>query len=363
MAGIERTVSALPKGTALARYCMALGASPKDTSKRIEIAERHWRNTPQVAATLKAAVDAGGINTETWGTALALYGVGLELIEALRPAVIVDQIAPFMRKVPFRVRIARQTTQLGGNWVGEQQPIAIDASSYDVAVQENYKAQLVVVFTKEVLQFSNPSAEADLRGQLVASIARFLDRQFLDPSVAPVLGLRPGAVTHHALAVASTGSDGDSKLAGFAAMIDALVNANTPMLAPYWIMRPSTAINLAITQSSGGHLLFPDIRANGGMLLGIPVLTSNSSLEQITLIDASQLLLSDDGNVDLAGTEEAALEMSTDVGGSPATHMTSLWQRNLFGLRFTREIAWQPLHNDGGSPERTAGVCYMNVTY
>src|SRR5690349_15144177 len=106
MAEITRTVNALPKGTALSRFLMAL--SQKDILHAHAAAEANWRTTPQVAATLRAMIDPGGLTTD-WGAPLASFGIGHEIIEALHPQTIVDRAAGSMRKVSFHAKTARET--------------------------------------------------------------------------------------------------------------------------------------------------------------------------------------------------------------------------------------------------------------
>jgi hypothetical protein len=355
-----RTVSALPRGTALSRYLMAL--SLNDPLLAIEMAKENWPDTPQVLLTLRAGVDAGGLFT-TWGSQLAMYGIGQELIEALRPATIVDRLAPFMRKCAFRTKTARETTVAAAAWVGEKAPTPATSAAFDLVTIDPTKCAALVVLSKDLVHFSNPSAEVDLRNQLVRGIARFLDTQLLDPTVAPVTGINPGALTYGAVAQTSSGATAAQIMADLLAMLGNLATQNAPFASPFWIMRPITAIALAGKYNTAGAIAFPDIKASplGGMLLGIPVLNSASSPQQITLLDASEMLLADDGLADLQSTDEASIQMdSTPALGAQSA--VSLFQNNLFALRGLREITWAPAHADG-SPPTPRAITYMTTAY
>jgi HK97 family phage major capsid protein len=298
----------------------------------------------------------------TWGQELAPYGIVSELLEILRPQVVVDRLAPFARRIPFRTRTPRETSVAAAAWVGEKAPIPARAAAFDLVTQEAYRCSAIVVLSLDLARFSNPSAEIALRSQLTKGIARFLDSQFLNPSVSPVQGARPGAVTYGADSVNSTGTTGAQKLADFQSMVATLVDANVPMAAPHFIMPPSTAIAIAATLSSAGSPMFPDIRGDGGSLIGIPVITSNSvPVGQITLLDAAEILLSDDGGANIEATGESAMQM-LDNPATGATVLVSLWQKNLFALKAGREIAWQMAHY-AGSPPGPLGVAYMQVAY
>ena len=363
---LARPVNALARGTALSRFCAALAQG--DHLRAAAWAEQ-WRDTPQVRAAVlaqlqaKSTVDPGSILAPgTWGSELAPYGIYAELLEILRPQVVVDRLAPFARRVPFRTRTPRETSVAAGAWVGESAPIPVRAAAFDLVQQDHYRCAAIVVLSLDLARFSNPSAEAALRNQLTKGLARFLDTQFLDPTIAPVPGVRPGAITFGADPVTSTGTGGAEKHGDFESMVAKLVDANVPMATPHFIMRPATAINIGATLASSGVPMFPDIRGDGGMLLGIPVVTSNNAPSgQITLVDAGEILLSDDGGANIDATDATAMQMLDDPS-TGATALVSLFQNNLFALRAGREIAWQMAHY-AGSPSGPMGVTYMQVAY
>lgn len=67
-------------------------------------------------------------------------------------------------------------------------------------------------------------------------------------------------------------------------------------------------------------------------LLGIPVVTSQSVGDKVILVKMSELLIAQDGGVDVAYSDQATL---TD--GS-TTH--NLWQENKFAIRVEKFITW-----------------------
>ena len=74
-------------------------------------------------------------------------------------------------------------------------------------------------------------------------------------------------------------------------------------------------------------------------------------------MDAAHVLYSDTGGFDVAISTEAAIEMNSTPTDPPvaATVITSLYQRNLFGVRVTRWLAY--LRAQSGA------VSYMTVAY
>ena len=350
MAEAIRPVSILPKGTALARYCMALAHEPG--SALDALCEKHFRSTPQVGLAVKTAVEAGGLGT-AWGGDLAPYGFNRELIDALGPVTVVDRLAPYMRRIPFHSKSPRQTSISAAGWIGETLPAVAAAEAYDTVTQQAYKVAIIVILTLEMRQFGSPIAEALVRQAIVQAITKFQDEQFLLPTVTATTA-RPAAITNGASEVTSTGATAAQKLTDLLAMLAVLTAAGDPFTAPFWIMRSTTAVALASTYNTAGILAFPDIRANGGTLLGIPVICSASSPAQITLLDASQLLLSDDGNASIERSTNASVQMDT-APSSGAQASTSVWQAGLFALKVQREIAWQRA--------QAGSVAWMSVAY
>jgi hypothetical protein len=117
-------------------------------------------------------------------------------------------------------------------------------------------------------------------------------------------------------------------------------------------MKPTTAYNIAAKFAAVG--MTTDIPRT---LLGIPLILSVNSPAQITLVDAANILYSDSGAIDVSISNQALLELS-DAPAEPtaaSTVMSSLYQRNCFGVRVTRWLAYLRA--------QTGAVAYMSVTY
>ncbi len=92
-------------------------------------------------------------------------------------------------------------------------------------------------------------------------------------------------------------------------------------------------------------------------LFGIPLVLSSNSPAQITLLDASHVLYSDDGGIEVDTTDEATIQMNTTPTDPAvaATVFQSLWDANLIAVRASRWVAW--LRAQSGA------VSYMTVSY
>jgi len=350
----NRTVSSLPTGTALSRFIMVKALSRGD-SMAAQVISEAWLDVPQVEATLalegKAAVSPGTTTDATFAGPLAVYGVAAEAIALERGVSIVGQLIPKMRKVPFRAKVSVETgSGTGGAWVKEGDPTPVGKTGYVSLNQEVYKAQVIVALSKELLLVGNPDAEATIRTTTAAGMAAFLDGQFLTPTITLVAQTRPASVTNGAPAVTSTGSTAAAITTDLNAM---LANITTAGSALVWIMKPMTAYRIAATLGTAAA----DVPRS---LFGIPMILSLNSPQQITLLDASQVLYSDAGAIEISTTDQASLIMDSDPGAvvqanaAAAVH-TALWQNDLFAVRISRWLAYQVA--------RAGGVTYMTVSY
>jgi HK97 family phage major capsid protein len=351
-----RVVSSLPAGTAFSRYIMAKAMGHGDGMTGLELA-KGWRDSPQVAACLeaeltyhtKAGVAPGTTTDATFAAPLAAYGIAGEVLTLLRGASIIGQLEGRMRRVPFRTTVTRETgTGTGGAWVGQGLATPVAATAYDTVTQEAYKAGKIVVLTRDLLTVGNPAAERTVRDTVVAGVAAFLDAQFLTPGVTLSANLRPAAITNGATAVTSTGTTAGAMNADLAGLLAAITTGGAGLV---WIMKPLTAFKIA---STIGGTAAADIPRS---LFGIPLILSTTSPAQITLVDAAQILYSDDGAIELDVSEQAALQMD-DAPDNPAvatTVMVSLYQQNLWGVRAMKYLAY--LRAQSGS------VAYMTVAY
>ena len=252
-----------------------------------------------------------------------------------------------MRRVPFRTAVPRETGGgTGGAWVGEGLSTPLAATAYDTVTQEVYKAGKIVTLTKDLLRFGNPDAEKTVRETVMAGLAAYLDAQFLTPSVGFIARLQPAAITASAPAIVSTGTTAAQISADLSAILAAIT---TPGQGLTWIMRKKTMATIAGALGATSGL--PQT------LYGLPVIVSDNSPQQVTLVDATQILYSDDGTITLDASEEAVLQMDSAPVDPPvaATVMTSLWPLNLWAIKALKWIAYLRA--------RSGSVAYMVVTY
>ena len=119
-------------------------------------------------------------------------------------------------------------------------------------------------------------------------------------------------------------------------------------------MSPENALALSRLRGAGGERIFPNVGVLGGTIWEIPVIVSAGAGSTVVLLDAAEVLLSDDGlEIDVA--KHATLQMDSEPDDAPTASSTqvSLWQLNLVALRAVRLIRWRR-RND-------AGVAWMTL--
>lgn len=365
-AGIITVKRNLPPGTAFTRYAMALAKGKGNLMQAAEIA-KHWHDsTPEVETVLKAAVAAGTTTDSDWAAPLVEYqNMASEFIELLRPATIIGRI-PGFRRVPFNVKIPGQTTASTAGWVGEGAPKPVSELAFNQTTLGNTKVAGIVVLTEELVRFSNPSAEALVRQDLIDTITQLTDHDFVDPAKAESLNVSPASVTNGVTPVVASGTDADAVRADVKAVFQSFIAANLSVNGAVWIMTPTVALSLAMMLNPLGQPEFPGLTATGGTWFGLPVITSENIPDaadsaggsRIILAKPSEILLADDGQVMLDVSREASLEMDSAPTNPPtaSTVMRSLWQMNLIGIRAERFINWKK--------RRAQAVAYIdNVLY
>lgn len=352
--GVVTVHSNLPKGTGFTRYAMALCAAKGSTMQALEMSKK-WHDTPEVSRILKAAVDAGTTTDATWAAPLVDYQtLASEFIDLLRPQTIIGRL-PSLRRVPFNVRMPRQTGGGTYGWVGEGKAKPVGELAFDEITMRWAKAAGIIVITEELARMSSPSAEAIVREDMIRGIAQFLDEQFTNPSVAEVSNVSPGAITNGVtggLAVAATGTDADAVRADVGTLWAAMLAQNIVPTTGAWIMSNTMAMRLSLMQNPLGQPEFGTINPTGGTFMGYPVITSESVIpldtdgDMLIFLNQNDVFLSEEG-IMLDASREASLEFNTTptepTGAS--TVLVNLWQRNMVGLRAERYINWKRRRN------------------
>lgn len=345
----------LPKGTAFTRYAMALARSKGNLMQAAEVAKGWKDSTPEVETVLRAAVAVGTTTDTDWAAPLVEYqNMTSEFAELLRPQTIIGRIQG-LRRVPFNIKVPRQTAGSSASWVGEGAPKPVSALAFDQITLGMTKLAGIVVITDELARASSPSAEAIVRQDLIDTIVYTMDRDFVDPANAGTTNIKPASIINGVTAVTASGTDSDAIRTDVKALFAKFIAANLSLEGAVWIMPATQALGMSMMLNPLGQAEFPGLTASGGTFFGLPVILSENvpanagsgspitgDGARIILVKASEVLVADDGQTLLDVSREASLQMDSapDNPASATTVLTSLWQHNMVGIRAERFINW-----------------------
>jgi HK97 family phage major capsid protein/HK97 family phage prohead protease len=324
---------------------MALGCELAAASFRrdvLAVARERYPQYPQVENYLrqKAAVAVGTVSSTTWaGPLVYVQNLASEFLEFLVPQTFFGKI-PGITMVPFNSRVPRETSVITAQWVGEGRAKPAQAESFDSVTLTFAKMAAIMGVTAELARFSNPSVELLVRNNLAKGIAKFLDTQFITPSVTAVAGQNPASITNGADTHASVGTDIASVIHDIRTMLFHFQEYNIPTDNLVIVMQPALATAIGTMMTTLGVRQFPDINGQGGSILGIAVVTSNNSpTGQMTAIHPPSVFVADDGGITIDASTEASVEMA-DNPTSSDFRLVSAFQNNLIFVRAERYVTW-----------------------
>ena len=353
------TVSSTPRGQLLGQYCQAILLAKGDPMAAHAFAQGQGSNWAQTALHLKGAVAA--LSTDNSGE--LSYPVQSDFAEMLRPLTIIGRLQG-LRRVPFNCKMISNVTGASAAWIGVGIPIPLSALDFDRGANLEWcKVASLVAVTTELIRSSAPAVATVLANDIARAAAYVADLAFLDPENGGSAGVKPASVLFGADSIPSIGSSVaqiDADLRGALAILN---NAAVGLDTATWIMAPHTAVFLSTVRGSGGAAAYPLVTAKGGVLMGLPVLTSGAIIQDansptetyIALVAASEISVADDGESVIDVSTHAAIQMD----GAPsagAAQLVDLWSHGLAGLKATRTINWALRRPD-------AVACISGVTY
>jgi HK97 family phage major capsid protein len=312
-------------------------ASTVDEIDVVAIAEKLYGKTRHEALVrvAKSATDSIG----TTGAGAELYSVArvsAEAAEATYRASVLGRMAP-LRRVPSAVPLAWCDTRPSFGWVGERRAIPATVLSLDDGQIDPAKIAATLTVSNESLKHS-PIADTITRDASRAVVGA-LDKNFLDPTVAAEND-HPASVTNGVTPIDADSPSTPTLVKGvLGAMLDELNTAGSDLGRPFFLMPPVTAISLALMETTLGTPAFETMGATGGSLVGVPVLVSRDApIGQLTLVDADEVLLADDGTLENSVSKETMLDQDSDPQGN--THM-SMFGTESTAIKIIRRISWR----------------------
>lgn len=253
-----------------------------------------------------------------------------EFVEMLRAATVFDQLSGF-RNVPFNSKIPSQLTGGAAQWVGEGAKKPLTNPTFGEVEVKEHKLAAITVYTQELMRRSDPAVDVLIRDDLIEASKILIDSTFL--GIQDATNVMPIGVFNGVTGIASTGVTAAAYEADLLALINAFVTANLTLDGAYFVMSETRAAQLSLARDALGNTYFNGMTLRGERtLMGIPVITSQTVTDKIGLIKTSEILLAQDGGVDVSYSDQATL-----VDGA-TTH--NLWQENKFAVRVEKFITW-----------------------
>ena len=359
----------VPAGIGFARAVMCQVQARMDGFSPIDVAKARYPDHSALHnfLSIKAAVPAGTTTQAVYASPL-VYASNLasEFVEFLQPQTILGKFGtgnvPSLTRVPFNVRVPRQTSDGNAEWVQQGAGKPVTSAAFDSISLTHAKVATIAVLTKELVRLSTPSAETLVRNMLANAIIRKIDDSFVDPSFAAVANTNPASITNGLVALSSAGTSADNARTDLGNILQTYLEANQDPTGLVFIIPPTLAMVLSLMRNSLGQKEFPDISATGGVLEGFPVITSQHAANVsgggnlVIAVRAADIFLADDGVVSIDASEQASVQMSDAPTVNSATgtgaSLVSLWQTNSVGIRAERELTW--------AKARSTAVVYMD---
>lgn len=331
---VVTTSSNLPKGIGFAQYARAklltqIEAKKGNFVSPLDMAKQMGFNQEVQDLVQKATV--GTTTDPNFAAALVRdnHLVG-EFVDMLKAATVFDKLSG-MRIVPFNTTIPSKTKRGKASWVGQgaKKPLT-NPEFADVKIKE-HKLAAITVYTQELMRRSDPAVDVLVRDDLIEASQILIDETFLgaqaETDVTPV-GIFNGVV-----AIPSTGTTAVAYDNDLTELEDTFIEANLSLDGSYYLMSETRAARMGRIRDTLGNYYFQGMQGVSKELNGRPVITSQTVGDKIGLIKTSEILLAQDGGVDVSYSDQATLE---DADGT----IINLWQENKFAVRVEKFITW-----------------------
>lgn len=254
-----------------------------------------------------------------------------DFLELLRNATIFDKLQGY-RSVPFNVKINGQLTGGTASWVGEGAKKPLTNPTFNNIEIKEHKLAAITVYTQELLRRADPAIDQLVLNDLIEATKALIDTTFLGSQAQT--DITPAGILNGVTAITPSGTTAAQIEADLLKLIQTFITANLSTDNAYFLMSETRAMQYALLRDALGNTYFNGMSFAGAArtLLGIPVITSQSVGDKVILVKMSELLVAQDGGVDVAYSDQATL-----VDGS-TTH--NLWQENKFAIRVEKFITW-----------------------
>ena len=337
--------SYLNPGMDFTRSAIALAVTQGNQREAAVYASSRWGSSSSPALILRSAVgDLEYGNDRLWSEA---GRAGVAFLEMIRPRTVIGKMQG-LREVPGLTPFVKQTGKATAYWAGEgsARPLSKGAFEYDTITPLTIAA--LSVMSNQLLQSANPAAELLIQNDLAKAVIQLSDSSFVDPLSAGQAGKSPASILYGVPTITASGNianDIELATANFGGNLENAV----------WLMAPRLAVQIGLRAGVSG--VAADLGARGGMLGGLPVITSSACAYYtsdgglVALVDASAIVLLDEG-AEVTISDQATIEMDDAPTGNTltptaaSTALVSLFQTESSAILVSRKINWEVTGNN-----------------
>lgn len=324
-------------GRSTGRLMRALALADGNVDGSIAFCEsQNWLEKAAIIDVVKAGV-AGSRTSD-----LPFNDVVADFLEAIRPYSILSRLDR-VRLVPSRTRSIAFGAGTRASVVTNLKPIPMSRATFLGLTVEPLKIGALTVVTKELIQSQARGVDEAIAEDLAAAVGEAEDEAFFLPSSA-------GSVLHGAPTAISAGTTLASVDADLQKAMELLTIAKGKLQDAAWVLSPEAAGKMALMRGTGGALAYPDIGPNGGSILKIPAITSESAEGHLGLLDQRGILVNSDARTTITLSHDTTLQMNdapTQVADAPA---------DLVSLFVTESVAFKAILYRGWKARAGAGA-------
>jgi hypothetical protein len=218
-----------------------------------------------VEARIKTGVPGATGVSGNWGNPLMPESLGSALLAYANRYSVLARAG--LASVPFNVRLPAESAALGGfGWIG-QRGLAVKVTKGAItstSALPPLTAAGLIVLTRELIRFGSPAAVAFLRERLARGIAAFIDRQFVDQTLAAVADTNPASITYGVTPVESSGTTAAAAAVDFGNLLETYLDAGGSVETAAFLLGSRTAVALRLSGHFGLRAADPRRRIGRG---------------------------------------------------------------------------------------------------
>jgi HK97 family phage major capsid protein/HK97 family phage prohead protease len=296
----------------------------------------------RAAAVVPATTTGAGWADALAHTETAGYIDALLINSIYRPLAARGVSVELGRNAQITMPMDSPTPTVSGSFVAEAGAIPVRAASFTSFTIGLKKMAVIVTFTREIFEHSQPAIDPLLRDKIQRDTGVSLDTILIDANAATTI--RPAGLRFGVAGLTPTAGGGFNALvADIKQLMSVLITANS-LRAPTWIMNPQQALSISMMQSSAGTGVFPfKAEIDNNVLAGYPVIVSATVTPGLViLVDAADFVTVSGADFRFDLNDSATLHMedtapvAIGTPGSPAVVAAptrSLFQTDSIGLR------------------------------